>query len=183
MTERALTGVKRTAGNATGTSGRRTEGGCACSGLSARDVVETDRAQFTVQRRCCDRKAAGEEEVPRAETIYLGHEEQLERRPTRLACFQGQARSEEGLARAKAGQQSCVLPTPVAPSATDFLREDLGPVLFPIWGCLLSGTLSKLQASSATKSTDRSHHMSKMEKRRHRDPVRGVGPNFTSPPL
>lgn len=86
LTERALTGVKGTAGNATGTSGRRTEGGCACSGLSARDVVETDRAQFTVQRRCCDRKAAGEEEVPRAETIYLGHEEQLEREAN-TACL------------------------------------------------------------------------------------------------
>jgi hypothetical protein len=53
-----------------------TEGGRACSRLGARNMVETDRAQFTVQQRCCDRKAAGEEEVPRAETIYLGHEEQ-----------------------------------------------------------------------------------------------------------
>lgn len=86
LTERALTGVKGTAGNATGTSGRRTKGGCACSRLGARDVVETDRAQFTVQRRCCDRKAAGEEEVPRAETIYLGHEEQLEREAN-TACL------------------------------------------------------------------------------------------------
>lgn len=87
LTERALTGVKGTAGNARGTSGRRTKGGCACSRLGARDVVETDRAQFTVQRRCCDRKAAGEEEVPRAETIYLGHEEQLEREANTSCLF------------------------------------------------------------------------------------------------
>lgn len=95
LTEGALTGVKGTAGNATGTSGCRltTEGGCACSRLGARDVVETDRAQFTVQQRCCDRKAAGEEEVPGAETIYLGHEEQLEREANTVCLFSRPSRT------------------------------------------------------------------------------------------
>lgn len=61
--------------------------------LGARDMVETDRAQFTVQRRCCDRKAAGEEEVPRAETIYLGHEEQLEREANTVCLFSRPSRT------------------------------------------------------------------------------------------
>lgn len=63
-----------------------------------------------------------------------------------------------------------------------FSEKTWAPFSFPSGAAFSQGN-SKLQASSATKSTDRSHHMSKMEKRRHRDPVRGVGPNFTSPPL
>lgn len=56
-------------------------------------MVEIDRAQFTVQRRCCDRKPAREEEVPGAETIYLGHEEQLEREANMVCLFSRPSRT------------------------------------------------------------------------------------------
>lgn len=68
LTERALTGVKGTAGNATGTSGCRLREGVPVAGWEPgtwwRQIGPSLLSSGGVA--CCDRKAAGEEEVPRS---------------------------------------------------------------------------------------------------------------------
>lgn len=61
-----------------------------------------------------------------------------------------------------------------------FSEKTWAPFSFPSGAAFSQGHSLNCRLRLLLKSTERSHHMSKMEKRRHRDPVRGVGPNFTS---
>lgn len=91
MTERALTGVKGTAGNATGTSGCLRREGVPVAGW------EPGMWWRQIGPVYCPaevlRQEGGWEEVPRAETIYLGHEEQLEREANTVCKFSRPSRT------------------------------------------------------------------------------------------
>lgn len=81
--------------------------------------MEIDRARVYCPAEVLRQEGGWEEEAAQAETIYLGHEEQLGREASAVAAFQGQVRCEEGLSGAKAAAvtASC-LPTGPAASPT-----------------------------------------------------------------
>lgn len=113
LTEGALTGVKGTAGNATGTSGCRQREGVPVAGWEPGTWWRQIGPSLLSSRGVATGRRLGRgRRFPGRKQFIWGTRSSWRGRPTRFACFQGQTGREEGLARAKAASRAAFWPRP-----------------------------------------------------------------------